>query len=130
MSNANGAVRFNDGAVMFYEYQGTSDVCNPILRKTLSDVSHWWRKHDEEAHARWKACKHDGEEVTIYSDYGGGFCWPGRACRECSCITQNTMPWEDMYEGGEYFRAGSREPKYAITDGRPEWVLVAFERTE
>jgi hypothetical protein len=103
MSDSYGVVRFkSDGKQMFYRYNGTSDICNPCLYDNSNDI--WTHNEWEEC-----TCNHD-EPVEIYSDYGGGFYWQGRACRYCNAITEGLEPWP------------SDEKEYIdITDGQPEW---------
>lgn len=38
MSHANGEVRFNDGGIKHFEYNGTSDICIPELYDSYEDV--------------------------------------------------------------------------------------------
>jgi hypothetical protein len=119
MSNALGAVRFQNGKVMFYEYGGTADVCSPTLRETPELVSQFWRQRGPGK--SWddiKACTH-AEDVTIWSGYGGGFYWPGKACQTCALITDNHNPYEDDHIAGPAWR----------NDGEPEWVKEALQKS-
>ena len=91
MSDAYGVVKFPDGLLKYYRYDGTSDICNPSLYDNINDI---WKCHE------WTVCNCGKDEpVEIYSDYGGGFSWPGRACRNCRCITDKLEPWgcDDWY---------------------------------
>lgn len=109
MSHASGAVRFNDGLVMFYEYNGTCDVCISHLYETMQGVMDNWRKSE------WMDCNcSEGEEaVEVYSSYGGGFSFSGEACKKCKSLnhvggspfdtsidnkrTPDQKPWEAGY---------------------------------
>lgn len=104
MSHSRGAVKFNsDGKIMFYEYNGTSDVCIYHLYETIKEVSDNWFNHE------WLNCDCGQDEpVEIYSNYGGGFYWKGKACRFCKAFTENASPYEADEE---------------IIDGQPEWML-------
>jgi hypothetical protein len=82
MSHANGQVKFNDGLVLHYEYNGTCDVVCPALWRTNKEVwAHWRDQPDRDC-----TCGHD-EPVEIATDYGSGCYWTGRACRRCMVIT-------------------------------------------
>ena len=104
MSHSAGAVRFeSDGAIMYFEYNGTCDFCISRLFKTWGWVWRNWRKHKN------LDCKCGKDEpVTIFVTYGDGFFWPGRACRKCRAITEN----------GEPFGMADLD---LIIDGAPDW---------
>ena len=70
MSHALGAVHFKNGLVLFYEYDGTSDLVISCLHDTKEEVTAEWRKHIP----RVCTCS-TMEPVEIYSDYGDGFSW-------------------------------------------------------
>lgn len=89
MSHSSGAVRFPCGKILFFEYNGTVDVCLPHLYETREELGANWRRRD------WKFCKdrsHQHERVEIVSTYGGGFEWVGGACRTCMVLTDNLSP--------------------------------------
>ena len=117
MSHSYGAVYFKgDGKVYWYEYDGTADVVLPILHDTAQGVSENWR--GDIPKDKWEYCKcGKAEDVEIYSDYGGGFSWPGRACRFCMKIDGPRMPFD--YEG-------DNKP---YTNGVPEWAKPHFKST-
>jgi hypothetical protein len=54
-------------------------------------------------------CDHEPEEVVLYTNYGGGFYWPGKACRKCNMIIAGRDTDAD-----EVFEQ--------VSDGAPEWV--------
>lgn len=102
-------VRFPDGTVLHCEYNGTSDVMVSAL---------WDTREQMLAHCRgevWNVCMCGCDEpVTLFSDYGSPFHWPGRACRRCRAITAGQVPFL------------SDDP---ITDEEPDWVKLAKEAT-
>jgi hypothetical protein len=83
MSHSTGAVRFKDGTIKFYEYNGTVDICLPFLYDTMEELKAHWRRSD------WIQCnnaEHRHERVEIASTYGNGFYWNGFACLDCNCL--------------------------------------------
>lgn len=98
MSHASGAVKFPDGKIMHFEYNGTSDICISHLYETHEEMWAHWRK------GTWLECSCGNDEpVEIGNNYGGGMYWNGRACRYCLAITD------------------SLEPPDGWSDGFPEW---------
>lgn len=98
MSHASGAVRFKDGGIWFYEYDGTSDVVLPALYSTYKEMKANWRKGE------WKKCScGKEEEVEIYSDYGFGTYFTGKACRNCGVVSSSfdEMSLESESNGGD-----------------------------
>lgn len=79
MSHGWGAVRFSDGVILFYEYDGTAGIVMPTLYRSYQELQDNWRK------GGWPrcACKRF-ESVEVYSDYGSY--WSGWACRHCLVI--------------------------------------------
>lgn len=93
MSNANGQARFKDGLILHFEYNGTSDTLECTwLYKSYEAMKADWR---ESGRFRDCACGSD-EEVELYTDYGSGHTWPGRACANCLTITGSYQgePWD------------------------------------
>ena len=66
MSHANGEVRFDDGSIKYFEYNGTSDICIPKLYDTYDELIDNWRKWKQEK----VSCNHYEEAIEIYTDYG------------------------------------------------------------
>lgn len=90
MSHAMGAVRFQDGTLLYYEYNGTSDTVISKLYASEQEVRDNWRSW---THA---GCHCGGDEpVEIMSTYGGGGWWRGRACRTCMAVTSGLVPFYD-----------------------------------
>ena len=82
MSHANGRVKFDDGAILHFEYNGTADmVCNCLYFSYDDMVSAWRNQQDQVCECG------NAEPVEIATDYGSGSQWPGMACRHCMAIT-------------------------------------------
>jgi len=108
MSHATGKVRFNDGTVMFYEYNGTCDVvCNCLYDSYKEMHSNWRDQPSNEC-----TCGND-EEVEIATNYADGYYWPGKACRKCKAITRGLGSAVDEYIYDEE------------TEGLPDWWAEA-----
>lgn len=90
MSHAHGKVVFEDKLVLYYEYDGTSDIVLPKLWDTPQEVSDHWR--EPEPFSRKCTCGKD-EPVLIDTDYGYGYHWNGKACRHCKVITEGLDPY-------------------------------------
>ena len=93
MSHVSGAIKFKDETVMFYEYDGTSDICISHLYKTMKEVVGNWRK------SAWLKCICGSEEdVEIYSSYGYGKLFKGKACKKCLSLTHE-IDFETIWRG-------------------------------
>ena len=101
MSRALGQVRFADGAVFHYIYEGTGDTVVPKLYSSSKEAWAAWAGDIDEMYIR---CECAGESVVIANDYGDGSFWAGRACREHLNISDG--PWISPYDE---------------TDGHPDW---------
>ncbi|MCD8403900.1 hypothetical protein [Tenacibaculum finnmarkense] len=89
MSHSSGALKFKDGTIKYYEYDGTSDIVLSFHYDTLKEVGDNWRsgKHID--------CSCGKEEpVSIYSDYGGGFYIDGVACKKCKSVKSNEFDFD------------------------------------
>jgi hypothetical protein len=93
MSNTGGAVRFGDGAIMYFEYQGSSDTAEYHLYPTVDELHANWRHHV------WTPnCKYAGngacaeEPIEMLALYGGGTHWKGSACRKCRQLIEGIVP--------------------------------------
>lgn len=91
MSHAYGEVTQDGKVVAHFEYNGTSNVCCPKMYDTWKAMNAEWRK------GPWVKCTcgKPSVDVILYTDYGNGYYWPGKACFECGCITGGLMPWGD-----------------------------------
>lgn len=105
MSHANGLVRFPDGEVFHFEYDGTSDVVCTSLKRTYAEVRRDWRTPANQAQC---TCGQPPEVVELTTDYGDGSAWPGKACRRCMAVTDGIFPDEP-------------DPA-AWTNGQPDWA--------
>jgi len=87
MSHSPATVTFEDGAVWWCEYNGTSDIMIPAIYPTNDEMSANWRNHE------WKQCSCESgmETVKIHADYGGGIDWTGEACRTCKAINHEHL---------------------------------------
>lgn len=107
MGHAIGQV-YQDGKLVGWSYyNGTADVLYSSIRQSLRDVCNGidegWRNC---------TCGKPPLDVILYSDYGGGFWWPAKACLECKAIIEPLMPFD---QGGETL--ADRVP---VTNGFPE----------
>lgn len=105
MSHANGQVKFNDGLILYYEYNGTSDVEISNLKDTKKEVHDNWRDHEDLT----CNCGKD-EPVIIACDFANGSWWKGRACRYCRAFTK-----------GLGFGIENDEYVYKEFGGLPDW---------
>ena len=89
MSHAGGAIKFNDGTIRYYEYDGTMDIILSHHYTTEEEVSENWRNGE------WLIC-HCGKEepVSIFTQYGGGFYIDGMACRNCNSVRPNELDFD------------------------------------
>lgn len=108
MSHANGLVKFPDGEVMHFEYNGTCDIVCAALKRTYAELRRDWRSPANEA----KCICEKEEPVEMMTDYGAGYSWNGKACRHCMAITEGLMPHDT--DGIE------------VTRGIPEWSRGGF----
>lgn len=91
MSHSIGAIRFSDGTIRYYEYNGTSDTVLSCHYSTSAEVSEHWRNQPD------KHCTCGCEEdVSIFSWYGRGFYFNGKACRKCCSVRPNERDFETI----------------------------------
>lgn len=107
MSNSNGEVRFNDGSIKHFEYDGNSDICIPKLYDTYDEMIDNWRKYNYKENN----CEHIEEPVEIYTSYDAIY-WNGTACRKCMMIIKGEEPYEDDID---------------YTDGIPKWAEKSYD---
>lgn len=79
MSHAYGKVYRNNVVAAHYEYDGTSDIALPRMYLTSDEVKANWRK------GSWVECTcgEPSVPVVLYTDYGYGSHWDGKACFKC-----------------------------------------------
>lgn len=111
MSSCIGAIKFRDGEIRYYEYDGTVDCVTSHSYRTPQEV--WDSLHN---HLICECtCGHE-EACSIYSPYGSGFYIEGKACKLCCSIRpgevnegyfdiiapQDTDDWaKDVYKENE-----------------------------
>jgi len=84
MSHATGALKFKDGTIRYYEYNGTSDIVLSHHYATTQEVSDNWRN------GTWLDCECGREEpVSIFTSYGDGYYIDGMACKHCNSVRTN-----------------------------------------
>lgn len=91
MSHAYGEIIKDGKTVAHFEYNGTVDLVQPILYATAQEVSDNWRKGSPREECK---CPEQGEDVLIYTNYGYGYYWPGKACLKCMMVTDGIDPYE------------------------------------
>ena len=75
--------------------------------------------------------KAEPEEVVCYSDYGGGFTFPGDACRKCGTISADVYgDWDDDRTG--VAPADQGQSSFGVgwnrSQQKPAWAQNAMER--
>lgn len=93
MSNSPGEVWHREKLVGHYKYNGSSDVACTRIFKTFDELwENWGSLKVSDAQC---TCGQPPQDVILYSDYGGGFHWPGKACLKCETIIGPRMPYEE-----------------------------------
>ncbi|MFZ0829174.1 MAG: putative immunity protein [Verrucomicrobiia bacterium] len=91
MSHASGLVRFEDGTLRHFLYDGTNDF--PLPKLWASSDAAWGHRREEDRHKKC-TCGRPPESVEAFTFYGRGFEWPTTACRRCRVIVDCTTPSE------------------------------------
>jgi hypothetical protein len=89
MANSTGALRFKDGTIRYYEYNGVSDSITCQHYATKEEVAKNWRKYLD----RKCVCGNE-EPVNLFTPSGNGFYFNGKACKTCNSIKLNEYPIE------------------------------------
>lgn len=102
MSHAWGKARFEDGEILHFEYNGTSDMCCRSLKRTYEEVKRDWRSDANQAHCD---CGEVPEPCRLFVSYGDGHHWSATACRRCMAIVDGAWPLDEeeeeiLYEAG------------------------------
>lgn len=110
MSHAIGVVRFKDGSIGFFEYDGTSDtVINERVRDTYKEMKDNWRGSDN--HSKCDCLDKDKEKVETFSNYGDGWYFESLFCRKHKSIsTDDDSLYENMSLGAKDFEDNWAEP--------------------
>ncbi len=107
MSRASAEVRFPDGTIRYGIYDGTSDILQPRLFETTGEA---WDCYQDDRRNLWDIpYGHFPDDVAwqifdvvIYSDYGGGSWWKGKATL-LGVESESCNPWEnELREGRGY----------------------------
>lgn len=114
MSHSEGQVRFKDGVIKFFEYNGNCDCISSILFDTYEEMKDNWKKDIEPP-----KCECIAEPVEFYTCYGGGITWAGTACRKCGKILDSDYLGEEGFE--------SRTPKWVINIGEQKLITEIKE---
>lgn len=125
MSRSYGLVKFKKtGNIYFGCYNGTTDImlpfiCTPEECYNENVDCYCSISYCMELGARYGSWKlpdnvDDLDEVEIYSDYGGGFYWPGKGSESAKMLDRYLNPYEECYE--------------EMIDGQPEWVKDFWRR--
>ncbi|TSC82425.1 MAG: Uncharacterized protein G01um101419_581 [Parcubacteria group bacterium Gr01-1014_19] len=90
MSHSHGEVIQEGKVVGFFEYDGTADVALSPIWDTRDEVDANWRI------GLWTqcTCHQPSTDVLLFTEYGGGFYWPAKACLNCKAITNEYSPFE------------------------------------
>jgi len=111
MSRANLLVKFPDGSIKAGLYDATGGFVMPLLYDTCDQAWDFYRANRMDA---WGTDEQyelhkgiEGDPVEIFTDYGGGFWWHGKAIKT----------W--VTEGGD-FSGYAKSPE--TFDGYPEWA--------
>jgi hypothetical protein len=78
MSSDMGMVVFKDNTILYGIYHGTTDIMANNLSETWNGA--WEIKSYKDP------CSCEGEDVLIYSYYGSGATYTGKACKKHKCI--------------------------------------------
>lgn len=97
MSHAVGAVRTQDGRILFFEYDGTSDIVLPWLYAAEAEMHANWRRSDPFPECR---CGRPSESAHLATTYGYGRHWHGHVCVNCMVVVGSLFRnWDDEHEG-------------------------------
>lgn len=94
MSSARGRVHFEDGYVMHGKYETVSDTMLAMVYPTEAHADTAWT----DIRSGSVCCCGGDEPVTLYTEYGHGIAWKGRACRRHGSVTRNQSPFSDDSE--------------------------------
>ena len=92
MSHASGEVWTPEGTLLgYFEYNGTVDVACARIFESFDTLWDNWRGDV------CRDCTCGGtvkQDVVLFTNYGGGFYWPGKACLPCCAITDGHHPFD------------------------------------
>ena len=120
MSRSYAMIKFKKtGNIYMGRYCGTSDILTPYICTTEECYDEKVDCYCSISYCENLSLKHktwvfpddvtDLDEVEIYSDYGGGFYWPGTGSESIKMIKDYLDPFEECYKD--------------MVDGQPQWVI-------
>lgn len=93
MSHASADFVFQNGTVLYGEYDGTSDVMLSRMYGTPEERQENWRRQV------WGTCECGAEPIDciVHCHYGSESTWPGKACLNCMIFIgpPNDFDFED-----------------------------------
>jgi hypothetical protein len=107
VSRSSLVVLLADSRIRYGIYEGTSDTCFERLFEQYDDA---WEAYIRGTISDFPATDSVEQDAEIYSDYGGGFWWPGRATSDRLI---GPLDWDSFYE--------------SMLDGCPDWAKEALE---
>lgn len=127
MSRTYAMIKFKrTGNIYMGCYNGTSDILIPFIctpeecyeerYKCYSSITYCQDISDRSDSWKFPDNITDLDEVEIYSDYGGGFYWPGTGSESIKMIKTSLDPFEQCYDEMVY--------------GKPDWVVKFWETIE
>ena len=128
MSSSFALIKFKTTGNIYYGcYNGTSDILIPFIytpeecynKETDCYCAISYGKELNKLHKSWAFPDNvtDLDDVEIYSDYGGGFYWPGKGSESARMVDYYLDPFEECW--GE-----------DLKDGKPDWVTIFLEELE
>jgi hypothetical protein len=101
----------------YFEYNGTCDVVCTRVHLKAEDVRANWRMDND----RKCVCAGSGQDVLLYTTYGGGFYWDGRVCWNCMAITDGIYDFE--LNDGRPFKIADVSAVKNISPGVPVGLI-------
>jgi hypothetical protein len=78
------------------EFNGTSDTVPPEFVTSFDEIDgqkpYFLGWGDDKF-----SCNHVPQDITLFSNYGGGFYWPSQVCMKCKMIIGILSPYEPDY---------------------------------
>lgn len=121
MSRAAGQIKFKDGMVLHFVYNGTVDACYSKLFKSLDDAYAAWDDESLTFESN-PTLVEDSETVEIAVNYGNGSSWDGSASRSAMLITEGLRPNRMIPDPDDPF-GRSLIVVHQTTSGLPDWFI-------
>lgn len=90
MSHSYGEVVLDGNVIGHFEFNGTCTVACTAIRSTKEEVREHWRSPENMAECT--CTTPDYTDVTLTTDYGGGYEWPAKICQRCHAIVEGKSP--------------------------------------